>query len=220
MKRNLNGDLRTSGRISEFHGDRPIGPDDNDELGFAPIATRIAEAIVSQSADGGFVMAIEGPWGSGKSSLLNLVDHSLSGFDRAGKNKVIRFEPWLVGDRDALLAQLFAEIANAVDEIESEENPNRVDVVEGATFLADKMRVYATKLSGPSKIIGALGSLGVPGAQIAAEVMEKISSAAERSSPGQTIAGRKSELASLLSDAIYKFPISLSFSIASLIASR
>ncbi|HBO5156315.1 TPA: hypothetical protein L4W81_004400, partial [Pseudomonas aeruginosa] len=56
-----------------FHGDRPIDVSSEDRLGFGPAARHVAEAIHKMASPDGFVISIEGEWGSGKSSFINLV---------------------------------------------------------------------------------------------------------------------------------------------------
>ena len=56
--------------------DKPIKTKEEDLLGHEPLAVRIAEAIGNLSPDAlseSFVVGIEGSWGSGKTSLINLV---------------------------------------------------------------------------------------------------------------------------------------------------
>lgn len=57
--------------------DRPIKTATEDRLGFAPVAERLAETILDQSARDGLVFGIEGEWGSGKSTLINLTISAL-----------------------------------------------------------------------------------------------------------------------------------------------
>ncbi len=49
----------------------PIFDETKDKLGFMPIACQLASALVQNDLSGGFVIGVEGPWGSGKSSLVN-----------------------------------------------------------------------------------------------------------------------------------------------------
>ena len=48
--------------------DRPLRDLENDELGHAPFARSIARALAKMDASDSFVMALTGPWGSGKST--------------------------------------------------------------------------------------------------------------------------------------------------------
>ncbi len=88
--------------------DAPLADDGGDRLGFAKIAEELAASIKAQPADGGLVIGIEGAWGSGKTSLVELV------FSQLPDVSTLRFLPWLVGGRDALLHELFASLADAL----------------------------------------------------------------------------------------------------------
>ena len=57
--------------------DKPIGQPKDDKFGFSPFAEAIAQAIVKNKNPEGTVIAVHGPWGSGKSSVINLVKYHL-----------------------------------------------------------------------------------------------------------------------------------------------
>lgn len=104
-----------------FHGDRPIEVAAEDRLGFGSTANHVAEAIHRMASPDGFVIGIEGAWGSGKSSFINLVIDSL----RRTENppEIVRFLPWLISSREGLLKELFTEITKAALRIDSVEPP-------------------------------------------------------------------------------------------------
>ena len=52
--------------------DVPIAAPDQDRFGFDPFAVAISDCIRSIENQLGSVVAIYGPWGSGKSSVINL----------------------------------------------------------------------------------------------------------------------------------------------------
>ncbi|MCW7199778.1 KAP family NTPase [Escherichia coli] len=59
------------------HPDRAICSADEDQYGFIHIATQLAVAVKGIGREGSAVIGIEGPWGSGKTSLLNLLRNAL-----------------------------------------------------------------------------------------------------------------------------------------------
>ena len=67
--------------ILEFN-DKPIKLPDEDKFGFNSLAETIAYLISKMKSPEGTVIAINGPWGSGKSSFINLVRYHLC--DAAG----------------------------------------------------------------------------------------------------------------------------------------
>lgn len=97
----------------EFHNDLPIVSPDDDLFGYAPFANTIAECILGIGEPNGEVIAIYGPWGSGKSSLVNLVCHDIK--RQAPKEScnspiVIRFNSWCYRTEDRIISGFFNEI--------------------------------------------------------------------------------------------------------------
>ncbi len=99
--------------------DAPITRMAEDRLGFAPLAKHLAKVFLHNDLSNGLVVGIEGEWGSGKSSLANLT------LDMLEKEKngpiIIRFSPWIVGHRSALLRELFLKFENAVSDMDPTE---------------------------------------------------------------------------------------------------
>jgi len=100
-----------------FHGDRPIEAPSEDRLGFGPAARHVAEAIHKMASPDGFVIGIEGEWGSGKSSFINLVSDALR--KPGSASEIVRFLPWLISSREGLLKELFTEITKAALRIDA-----------------------------------------------------------------------------------------------------
>jgi len=57
--------------------DKPIDAPEDDRFGIDAFAQALAVAIQKMKAPEGTVIAINGPWGSGKSSAVNLIQHHL-----------------------------------------------------------------------------------------------------------------------------------------------
>jgi hypothetical protein len=86
--------------------DRPIRGEREDLLDRQPLAAIIARQASGQLGDG-FVMGITGPWGSGKTSLLNLMGAAIEGAD-AGY--IVRFDPWLFSSSEELVLRFLREL--------------------------------------------------------------------------------------------------------------
>ena len=85
-----------------------------DQFGYAPFAALIARAIVATPSPEGLVMAIHGPWGAGKSSLLNFVKHHLNEQSDENSPVVIDFNPWWFDDRAHLASQFLAQFKSSL----------------------------------------------------------------------------------------------------------
>jgi len=79
--------------------DQPVDAGENDLLGTADIAAGIASMLASSSAESPFVMAIDGAWGRGKSTLLRQIDSELSSRPEI---VIVRFNAWIAKDGGAL----------------------------------------------------------------------------------------------------------------------
>lgn len=105
-------------RVSDINVDAPLEPstalkrDRLSRIGFAEMA---ADALKGVPASAGFVLSIEGGWGSGKSSALAMVEALLSVEKSASSPVIVHFNPWLVGTKDALLRQFLTKIADALE---------------------------------------------------------------------------------------------------------
>ncbi len=89
--------------------DYPIHSKEEDKLKRAPIAGSIANLISDFKGTESFVIGIEGSWGSGKTSLINLILENL------GRN-VIRFtfNPWNFSSELKLLEDFFKSFGEAL----------------------------------------------------------------------------------------------------------
>src|SRR6056297_2155692 len=88
--------------------DVPITSPDSDRFGFDPFASAISDCIRSVENPRGSVVAIYGPWGAGKSSVINLVRHHLA--KDAPDLDVINFPAWMYRTEDALAVGFFKEL--------------------------------------------------------------------------------------------------------------
>ncbi len=88
------------------NADLPIASSDADLLDRGGLVDRLVAQARRAPADAGFVIGLSGAWGSGKTSLLNLVEERL-GTDTV----VLHFEPWMFTGAEQLVARFFEELA-------------------------------------------------------------------------------------------------------------
>lgn len=104
-----------------------------DKLDRKEFARSVAATLNRVSESSGFVLSVEGSWGSGKTSTLAMVEEILRE-DTKRTPVIVRFNPWLIGDRDALLRQFLAKIAVSVQ---------LTDHVKNAQKVAKELKAYS-----------------------------------------------------------------------------
>lgn len=113
-------DAGTSAAIVPGQGalsaDHPIDLPNQDAFGFDPFARAIATSIAALKSPEGIVVGVHGPWGSGKSSAVNLVKHHLKFGALKGANDLVlvEFNPWWFSSTDALAIAFFRELGSAM----------------------------------------------------------------------------------------------------------
>lgn len=123
-------------KLPNINTDEPLRPTDAleaDRLEREGFARAAVAALKRVSKTSGFVLSLDGPWGSGKTSTMAMIEQ-VARQDPSLRPVVVHFNPWLVGDRDALLRQFFAAIATALDS---------TDHVKNATKAAVELRNYS-----------------------------------------------------------------------------
>jgi hypothetical protein len=96
----------------DFVTDAPIDDASQDRFNRAPFAAQIARTIAAQRDPASLVVGLYGPWGDGKTSVLNLVERALSGFSDVIP---VRFNPWQLGDESLVFRGFFETLAEALD---------------------------------------------------------------------------------------------------------
>ncbi|HLY60953.1 MAG TPA: P-loop NTPase fold protein [Terriglobia bacterium] len=102
------GDL--TGTARSIEPDEPIRSSGEDQLNRARFATELARAVANFSRAESLVVGIYGAWGTGKTSLLNLIEEKLQ-LESADPPLVFKFDPWGFSDQDQLSARFFSELA-------------------------------------------------------------------------------------------------------------
>lgn len=118
--------------------DQPILTAKDDLLGRAAFAGQIASAMLAcpPGKRGSFVVGLCGKWGSGKTSVVNMVVEAMQG-RKAGKPVLIQFNPWDYPAEELLPGQLLQTLA---DELKK---PSRGETLHKA---ARAMEKYASAL--------------------------------------------------------------------------
>jgi predicted KAP-like P-loop ATPase len=142
--------------------DRHIQSEKEEFLGRISFSHNLAESLLNWKEIDSLVIAINGEWGSGKSSILNLVKEYIKNLNLKDKPTLIEFNPWLFSENDNIIEQFFQEIAYKLELNKDSKNDKKI---------AEKLRYYSKILSlipdknlvidTSSKIVIFLGLLGV-----------------------------------------------------------
>lgn len=92
--------------------DLPIAKLEEDELNRGSFAESLAKTLVQYSFPSSLTIGLYGEWGSGKTSLLNMVFENVEQIDDGVV--VLRFNPWLCSDSKQLVTQFFKQMATAI----------------------------------------------------------------------------------------------------------
>ncbi|CAB3634822.1 KAP family P-loop NTPase fold protein [Achromobacter pestifer] len=104
---------------SELLADQPSARDD--QYGRTAFARQIGNLLTIRPGSPGIVVGIEGPWGSGKSSIIEMIKKDFSGMLGSGPI-IVQFSPWMLSGSEALVEALLTELAAGIHE-GAEENP-------------------------------------------------------------------------------------------------
>ena len=91
--------------MTNYFNDIPINTPADDRYGLTPFARAIARSIRRIEDPVGTTIALNGPWGSGKSSTVNLIRNELAPTDDANDNSLVisEFKCWWYRGEEALM---------------------------------------------------------------------------------------------------------------------
>lgn len=97
-----------------FSPDAPIQSTKEDLLGRANFASVLTRAIVGTSRPDSFVVGIHGKWGTGKSSVINLIVEQISELNKSAKSDSeklypLRFNAWNFSNQNQLVFQFLKQ---------------------------------------------------------------------------------------------------------------
>lgn len=95
-----------------FEADKPIRHVENDEYGRKKYVDNLAYAILTDDDSEGLIVGVEGEWGSGKTSIKNMLIERLQQMPLPSrKTHLIEFDAWMYSRSGEMVSALFSEIA-------------------------------------------------------------------------------------------------------------
>ncbi|MEQ2626239.1 P-loop NTPase fold protein [Faecalibacillus faecis] len=106
-----------------FNTDKPIETNSQDCLKRTNFSKQLAKAILNYTKQDNFVISLCGKWGSGKTSIINMVVEEMEKLTKNKEDKpiIIQFNPWNYTDSDQLISQFFSTLQNKLDNYQSNE---------------------------------------------------------------------------------------------------
>lgn len=141
--------------------DLPIIKSTEDKLNRGMFAKSLAKTISQYSFPSSFTIGLYGEWGSGKTSLVNMMLEAVEDIDNSAI--ILRFNPWLCTDPKQLITQFFKQMATAIK--------LKKPKAEKAWELIDQ---YADVFDAASLIPGAGTIIAAVGKTLAKEANERV----------------------------------------------
>ncbi|WP_372359287.1 P-loop NTPase fold protein [Xanthomonas axonopodis] len=145
--------------MTALSADRPSIDPKDDLFGHAPFAKSLADSICRYPGSDGLVLALYGPWGSGKSTVLGYVGHYIEQQPEEDRPVVVPFNPWWFSGQEnlarAFLGQLQAVLPNKSDKFKRL-GDLLGDFAEGVGGLIDLSGVTGGAAGKLGKLVGML----------------------------------------------------------------
>ncbi len=99
-----------------YYSDKPISCSEDDSLKRIGFAKTLAQSLINLNSADTFTVGLFGKWGSGKTSLINLMLDQIEIYQKEKMERdkliVVHFEPWNFSDTNQLLTQFFVRLSN------------------------------------------------------------------------------------------------------------
>ena len=130
-------------------GDNPIKNPEDDVIGRDVDAREFAQNVLEIDPSEGVVVGVLGPWGSGKTSFINLARNEL----KKKKNPILDFNPWMFSGTAQLVESFFIELASQL----------KMDRNGRLTKVSKLFETYGRTFSGlggsPLLVLGSIGAV-------------------------------------------------------------
>lgn len=96
--------------MTALSADRPSLDPNEDLFGHAPFAASLAKSIRDYPGTDGLVLALYGPWGSGKSTVLSYVRYYLEQGEENDQPLIVPFNPWWFSGQENLAKAFLGQL--------------------------------------------------------------------------------------------------------------
>jgi predicted KAP-like P-loop ATPase len=148
-----------------FVSENPISTFEEDLLSRKIYAENIAQALIGWDEDKSLVIGLYGEWGSGKTSLINLVLNEVINISEKKNDKidVIRFNPWMYSESDNLLDSFINELKVALGKKQNKDLTKKLEQYSELLTLTPRKEQFKPAFNW---LISILVLLGITSTQI------------------------------------------------------
>lgn len=146
-----------------FISDKPINSLNDDRLNRKSFSRQLAQAILLYSNQDNFTIGLCGKWGTGKTSIINMVIEEITNLTREDENKpiIVKFNPWNYSDKTHLISQFFQTIMLEIGAKSSSESLKNVGSVlqkySSVVTYAEYIPIVGKYLQPVKELIGSTG---------------------------------------------------------------
>ena len=109
-------DLTVDTEMDLRYADSALSDPKADRLGYATFAKYLADSIGQMAIAEGYVIAVYGPWGAGKSTILNFLVHYLKQKPEDEQPIIVPFNPWLFSGQDDISRRFFDQFQSVLNQ--------------------------------------------------------------------------------------------------------
>jgi len=134
--------------------DAPIKKQDEDLLNRSNFAKRLGKSILSTNTKNGFSIGLYGPWGSGKSSVVNMIIEEIKESTKGNEPVIMYFNPWNFSSTNQLLQQYFIMLANEVADKKTEKMSEIGKEIQKYAGMLDTLGTVGKLVGTGGKVVG------------------------------------------------------------------
>ena len=164
-------------RSSVYNSDLPIQRSAEDRYEFAPFANHVIDELFSDQQPESIVVGLSGAWGSGKTSLLNLMGERVEYLKSQEKRIInLRYVPWRAKNRDALITSFLTLLVEKIEEEMARVPDLKAKIASGLAPVKEYAKALKQFESGIKPFVSVVSALGVPFVQKVFDTMADVTS--------------------------------------------
>lgn len=117
--------------------DNPIENFSNDELGYSEIVNKLSTILIKDNHEKSISVGLVGPWGNGKSSIINLLENEIKNTFAYNERDIIsiHFLPYLNHKEDDIINEFFLNLSNNLSKFDGKISNQLLDYSSKLTEL-------------------------------------------------------------------------------------